>query len=153
MSTVPEGLRRAAPNDLRVVRALIMQAYGGYLRQLGVRPGPMDDDYASLIAQHRVQVVERGGALLALLVLIPQPDAMLLDNIAVAPQVQGTGLGKALIRYAEQRAMEAGFQTIRLYTHARMTRNQAIYAAAGYQQTRRIFERGLDRVYMEKRLD
>jgi ribosomal protein S18 acetylase RimI-like enzyme len=77
---------------------------------------------------------------------------MLLDNIAVSPDGQGLGLGRALLAYAEQSARDGGFSAIRLYTHEKMTRNQAIYARAGYVETRRVEERGLRRVYMEKPL-
>ena len=37
------------------------------------------------LAAGRLHVVERGGTVQELVVLIPEHDAMLLDNIAVAP--------------------------------------------------------------------
>lgn len=147
-----DGLRQATVLDRARIEDLVARSYGGYVTALGVRPGPLDDDYGALIDAGHVRVVERAGALAALLVLIPLGDALLLDNIAVAPQMQGSGLGSDLLRVAEAVARAAGFGCVRLYTHEKMVRNQAIYARAGYHETRRVTERGLARVYMEKPL-
>lgn len=147
------GLRQAVPADLAAVQALVAQAYGPYLAEIGVRPGPMDEDYAALIAEGRVQVVERGAGVVALLVLIPEADAMLLENVAVAPVARGEGLGQALLALADAQARAARYRVIRLYTHEKMVRNQAIYARWGYVETRRGVEHGLARVFMEKVLD
>ena len=147
------GLRQAVPADLAAVQALVAQAYGPYLAEIGVRPGPMDEDYAALIAEGRVQVVERGAGVVALLVLIPEADAMLLENVAVAPVARGEGLGQALLALADAQARAARYRVIRLYTHEKMVRKQAIYARWGYVETRRGVEHGLARVFMEKVLD
>ncbi len=147
-----EGLRPACAGDLATIQALVAAAYGPYVAAINVRPGPMDDDYAAAIAAGQVQVVDRGGALAGLLVLIPQADAMLLDNIATDPLLHGQGLGRALMDLAVEQARAAGYARLRLYTHERMVRNQAIYARAGFAETHRVTENGLHRVYMEKPL-
>ena len=85
-----------------------------------------------------------------MLVLIPQADAMLLDNIAVARSAQGRGHGKRLMAWAEDQARAAGLPRMRLYTHEKMAANIALYARAGYVEIARVTERGLNRVYMEK---
>ena len=113
----------------------------------------MLDDYAALIAAARVHVIERDGAVQALLVLLPEPDAMLLDNVAVAPEAQGSGLGRILLRFAEQTAVAAGYDRIKLYTNEAMTENITLYARLGYAETHRVEEKGLKRVYMVKTLD
>jgi ribosomal protein S18 acetylase RimI-like enzyme len=113
----------------------------------------MHDDYGALIDDRRVLVVEHGGSVQGILVLIPQDDAMLLDNVAVAPSSQGLGLGRRMLQYAEQAAKEAGYRAIRLYTNEAMTENIRLYSALGYSETHRIEEKGLKRVYMIKALD
>ena len=87
-----------------------------------------------------------------LLVLIPEADAMLLDNVAVHPSAQGRGLGRQMMMFAEQAARDAGYKAIRLYTNAMMTENIALYARVGYVETHRGVEKGLHRVYMTKKL-
>ncbi|UWQ95557.1 GNAT family N-acetyltransferase [Rhodobacteraceae bacterium M385] len=146
------ALRAANPDDLRQVEALVRAAYTPWIAQINATPGPLNDDYAEAIANGLVQVFEADRGVEALLVLIPQPDALLLDNVAVHPDAQGKGHGKYLMGVAEQAALAQGFDRIRLYTHERMAANIRLYQRQGYAITRRVTERGLNRVYMEKRL-
>ena len=112
----------------------------------------MLDDYAGLIHQGRAHVAERDGVVQGLLVLIPQDDAMLLDNVAVAPEAQGSGLGRLMLEFAERAAIEAGYRAITLYTNEAMTENIALYTRIGYAETHRVEEKELRRVYMRKPL-
>jgi ribosomal protein S18 acetylase RimI-like enzyme len=116
------------------------------------KPGPMLDDYAEHIRQGRVYVIDVDGVPAALLVLIPEDDAMLLDNVAVSPAARGTGLGRQLIQFAERAALAAGYKTIRLYTHVTMTENIELYRRNGFVETHRLVQKGLSRVFMSKRL-
>jgi GNAT superfamily N-acetyltransferase len=77
---------------------------------------------------------------------------MLLDNVAVERAAQGRGHGRRLMAWAEDRAREQGLPKMRLYTHEKMASNIARYTRAGYRETERVTERGLNRVYMEKPL-
>lgn len=112
----------------------------------------MLDDYGVLIDQGRVRVLVMNGTVQGVLVLIPQPDAMLLDNIAVAPATQGLGLGRRMLEFAERAAREAGYSSIRLYTNEAMTENIRLYTRIGYVETHRSEEKGFRRIYMEKSL-
>ena len=112
----------------------------------------MLDDYRALIEESRVHVVERDGAVQGVVVLIPQDDAMLLDNVAVAPAAQGSGLGRRMLEFAERTAIASGFRAIRLYTNEAMTENIGLYSRIGYSETHRTKEKGLRRVYMAKPL-
>ena len=145
-------LRPATAADLPALTAIVYAAYGPYIPRIGRKPGPMTDDYTALVAQGLVQVLEDQGRVCGLLVLIAQPDALLLDNIAIAPEAQGRGFGRLLLAAAENAARAAGLPVIRLYTNVAMTENIAIYARHGYAETGRRVENGLHRVYMEKRL-
>jgi GNAT superfamily N-acetyltransferase len=65
-------------------------------------------------------VGDRGsGCYSWLIVLLPKPDHLLLDNIAVAPARQGSGLGRWLLAFAEAEAVRRGYGEIRLYTPRR----------------------------------
>ena len=113
----------------------------------------MLDDYAALIADGAVSVVEEAGEeIAALIVLLPKPDHLLLDNIAVRPDRQGRGFGRALIEHAEHEARRRGFREIRLYTHEKMTENIALYTRIGFAETGRGHDSGYDRVFMAKAL-
>ena len=142
--------RIAVIEDRPAVEAVVNAAYGGYVSRIGQPPGPMLDDYEGLIRDGRVHVIEHGGVVQGILVLIPEADAMLLDNVAVAPAAQGLGLGRTLLVFAEQAARLAGYGCIRLYTNEAMTENIALYLRIAYRETHRGEEKGLRRVYMTK---
>lgn len=145
-------IRSAVPGDLAAIETIVQCAYSHYVERIGRKPGPMLDDYLSLILDNRVHVAARKGRVGGILVLVPEDDAMLLDNVAVAPEAQGQGLGRKLLMFAEQQAAEAGFRLIRLYTNEAMTENIDLYQRIGYRETHRAEEHGLRRVYMEKML-
>jgi GNAT superfamily N-acetyltransferase len=145
-------IRLAQAADVAAVVAIVNDAYSVYLARNGKIPGPMRDDYAALIADTRVHVLEEGGEIIGLVVLIPQAQSMLLDNVAVSPRAQGRGFGVKLIGFAEQCARAAGFKAIRLYTQDIMTENLALYARLGFVETHRAEEIGLNRIYMSKAL-
>ena len=145
-------LRLATTEDLTAVEEIVRTAYFPYVSRIGREPGPMLDDYRKLIADQRVHVVERDGVVSGILVLIPERDVMLLDNVAVAPFAQGLGLGRKMLEFAERAARDAGLRSIRLYTNEAMTENISLYSRIGYSETHRAEERGLRRIYMTKQL-
>ena len=147
------ALRPARPEDAPSVTALVRAAYARWVPRLGREPAPMTEDDPGLIAAGAVTLLEDAGRLLGVLVLIPQPDALMIENVAVAPEAQGRGLGGLLLAEADRVARETGRRRVRLYTNAAMTENIGFYARRGFVETRRATEHGLHRVYMEKPLD
>jgi ribosomal protein S18 acetylase RimI-like enzyme len=145
-----QDLRAATSNDLGAVEAIVRSAYSHYVSRIGREPGPMRDDYAQLIRDGRVHVIEHDGKVQGILVLISQQDAMLLDNVAVSPSAQGLGLGRKMLKFAEAAAVDAGYRLIGLYTNEAMTENIELYSRIGYCETHRAEENGLRRVYMTK---
>jgi ribosomal protein S18 acetylase RimI-like enzyme len=97
-------------------------------------------------------VIESDGTVEGLLVLLLEKETMLLDNVAVDPGKQGSGVGRKLLEFAEQAALKAGYRSIRLYTNEAMAENIALYSRIGYVETHRAEEKGLRRVYMTKQL-
>jgi len=113
---------------------------------------PMLADYPDSIRRHQIWVVEADGAIVAALVLIPEADTLLIENIAVDPTHQGGGLGRQLMAFAESEAERQGFASIRLYTNEKMTENIVLYGRLGYRETGREIFRGLHVVHMRKKL-
>jgi len=120
--------------------------------RMGQEPAPMLADYAALIDAGELQVLEEVGSPVALIVLRPDADAIFVENIAVDPQAQGKGHGRALLAFAEDEARRLGLTAIRLYTNAAMTENLAYYPRLGFRETDRREEDGYRRVFFEKRV-
>ena len=76
----------------------------------------------------------------------------MLENVAVAPDAQGQGIGRQLMAFADTQARARGFARIRLYTHTTMVENQAMYLHLGFREIARGLDDGYDRVQFEKTL-
>ena len=144
-------IRSADTADVPAVEQIVHDAYKHYIARMGKPPGPMLDDYAARVSEGVVWVIE-AGTIVGILVLVPKPDHLLLDNIAVNPSHQHLGFGRRLLEFAEAEALRQGYGEIRLYTLHTMTENQRLYAAIGYEETGRGAEAGYERVFMRKRL-
>jgi ribosomal protein S18 acetylase RimI-like enzyme len=144
-------IRAAAATDVPMIAGIVEQAYRHYIARIGKPPGPMLDDYALRVREGVVWVIEQASAIFGIIVLLPGSDYLLLDNIAVAPERQGLGIGRRLLAFAEAEALRRGYREIRLYTHQTMIENQRLYTAIGYEETRRGTEADYDRVFMCKR--
>jgi ribosomal protein S18 acetylase RimI-like enzyme len=148
----PYWFRSAEATDAARVAELVDAAYGHYVERIGMRPGPMTDDYAEVIRNRQVTVAERHGAIVGIVVLGVTDEGFLVDNVAVHPSHRGTGLGRALLGFAEAEARRAGFDSLYLYTHEQMTENLALYARVGYVEYDRRSQGAFSLVYLRKHL-
>jgi ribosomal protein S18 acetylase RimI-like enzyme len=146
------SLRPATPADVPRLTELVHAAYGHYVERLGEPPRPMNDDYAEIVRAYRVTVAERSGQIVGLIVLGVDDEGFFVDNVAVDPTHQGRGAGKALLEHAEVEARRAGFDSIYLYTHEKMTENVALYSRIGYVEYDRRLHGEARLVYLRKEL-
>lgn len=164
------GLRRAGLADAATITALTDAAYRPWIPIIGREPGPMGDDIAALLSAPGTEVWiadlpgrpietppgdgpgQAAGQAAGLVILMSEPDHVLLHSVAVAPVAQGTGLGRRLMRFVDARALELGQTQVRLYTHVKMARNIALYGRLGYQETERRVDEGFSRVFMAKQI-
>ena len=130
------SLRRATGDDLPAVVALQKAAYAKNRVLLGVEPLPLQVDYAGILASHEVWLAEQAGSLTGILILEPRADDLLIWSVAVAPTMQGTGLGNSLLAEAEARCRALGLARLRLYTGEPLTGNIAWYERHGYRRER-----------------
>lgn len=144
-------IRPATLRDADAISELVCAAYAPYVARIGKPPAPMLEDYRQVIENAQVHVLERDG-IQGVLVLERDGERLLLQNVAVAASVQGLGLGRQLMSFAEQQALEQGCTAIELYTNEAMSGNVLFYERLGYRQARRAVEQGYARVFMGKAL-
>jgi len=146
------SLRPAVITDAPAVAACVNNAFSHYVERIGMKPAPMEMDYEHEIREHQVFVVEDAGHAVGSLVLGITEEGFLLDVIAVNPKYWGKGVGRIMLEHAEAEARKQGFTSIYLFTHEKMTENQALYKKIGYVEYDRRLEMGRKRVYMRKQL-
>jgi N-acetylglutamate synthase-like GNAT family acetyltransferase len=145
-------MRRAGTADVSGIEGLVHSAFDGYVARIGKPPMPMLADYAAVVANARVWVIEEDGRIIGVVVNEARADHLLLDTVAVAPDIQGRGVGARLLARAEDDARELGLPEVRLYTHRLMTENQTFYPRHGYAETARGTQDGYDRVFYVKQV-
>src|SRR5437879_12827060 len=137
-----DRIRAATAADVPAIAEIVDQAYRHYIARIGKPPGPMLDDYAARVSEGAVWVLEEGAVIAAIIVLLPAPNYLLLDNIAVSPTRQGLGLGRRLLAFPEAEALRRGYREIRLYKPATLVENQRLYVIIGYEETGLCSEAG-----------
>ncbi|MEQ4715049.1 GNAT family N-acetyltransferase [Nonomuraea sp. B19D2] len=143
-------MRLAGAADKAAVERLVYDAYSPWIEVVGMRPLPMEADYAALIDAGLVHVTDE---LDGLIVLVPEDGVLLVENVAVRPGRQGKGLGRALMAYAEEEARRLGLPALRLYTNVKMAANIALYESLGYIETGRQGIEGRSAVMLRKQLN
>jgi ribosomal protein S18 acetylase RimI-like enzyme len=147
------SLRKAGPADAAAIAALTEAAYSGYIPLIGRKPQPMLADYANMAVDNTIFLLNVGEKLAGVLVLVHEPETLLLYSVAIHPDYQGRGFGRELLVLAEQQAIAAGYSSIRLYTNEHFTYNIKLYQWLGYQETGREPLLGSNLVHMRKQLN
>lgn len=150
-------IRPAAEDDLSAIQDCANRAYSPYIARIGRKPAPMTADFGHKLSSKSLFVAvfkadEREEALAGFICFYPQEDHMHLENVAVDPNAQGRGIGRALIKHCEDDARRLGLKTIALYTNEAMTENMTLYPRLGYTETHRARQDGFNRVFFRKAL-
>lgn len=125
-------IRLAQLEDVDGIVSCIDQAYAQYVDKISDLPA-VSRGCAEDIEDNHVWVIVEAHEIVACLSLIAQETTMKLANIAVLPQHNGKGLGRALISLAEREAKRQGYSEMRLNTHVQMPDNVRFYGRLGWQ--------------------
>lgn len=155
-------VRRFVPNNMKIeiatvddhdkLEALFHATYLKFVSRTGREPAPMTIDYRPRIKQELVYVIRKDAVIIGAIVFENRENYLYLGNLAVSPEHQGIGVGRQLLKFAEEEALHRGYFEIRLYTNEKMWENIAIYLKYGYKETGRKEENGFKRVYFTKTL-
>jgi GNAT superfamily N-acetyltransferase len=145
-------IRRAGQGDAAAIRELTRSAYAKWIPLIGREPVPMAADYDRAVREHMIDLLYVSGGLVALIETVNKTDHLLIENVAVAPPVQGRGYGRFLLDHAERLAASLGLAELRLYTNQRFVTNIELYRRLGYAIDREEPSKGGFIVHMSKRL-
>ncbi|MBX3453333.1 GNAT family N-acetyltransferase [Ferrovibrio sp.] len=105
-------LRPADKADIARIRQIAEATYGPYRKDLPKPPSALTDDYALLIADDAVFVVEGRDGVAGFAVLLGLHHALMVHSLAVDPDMQRQGVGKMLIAFATGHAASLGLQAL-----------------------------------------
>ena len=145
-------IRSARLTDAAAAAACVNAAFSPYIERIGKPPAPMLLDFPEIIAAGKVWVAEVAGQVAGVLVQYETEAGFYIDTVAALPELQGTGIGRALLLFAESEAARRGYRSLYLCTNLKMTENQALYPKIGYVEYERKLDQGYDRIFNRKQL-
>jgi ribosomal protein S18 acetylase RimI-like enzyme len=152
VSAMQLTLQKANQFDVPDIIRLTDAAYEKYISRIGRKPQPTTADYAAMLETHDIWLMRQDHEIIGLLVLQKEDETLFIYSIAVSVDQQGKRIGKQLLMWTEQHALEIGCQRVRLYTNEKMTENIAIYTHLGYTETQREKINDFYVVHMAKEL-
>ncbi len=145
-------IRSAVAGEAEAVAECVRLAFFPYIERIGKPPAPMLADFPEIIRDGKVWVAMIGEKVGGVLVQYETEGGFYVDTVAVNPSLQGTGIGRALLVFAEGQALQSGFHSIYLCTNVKMTENQVFYPKIGYVEYERKFDQGYERIFYRKQL-
>lgn len=140
-------IRDASIEDAAGLNVCMNSAYSKYLDRLSKEQlPPMNINYKDEIELFPVWVAENDGEIVGGLILVFEEDYGAIANVAVRPDFQGYGLGKALLEFAQLIFEDKGYKEMRLATHVLLSENISYYSYLGWEE----IDRDENRVYMKK---
>ena len=113
----------------------------------------MRADYHRAVAEHTIDLLMDGSELAGIVETILRPDPLWIENVAVAPERQGSGHGRLLMPHVAKRALEAKRFEIRRQTNQAFVADPALYAKLAYAVDHAEPFRGGEIVHMGKRIE
>ena len=151
----PMELRPAEPHEAAAIAGIVRAAYARWVPAIGREPLPMRVDYEKALLEHRFDVIvdgRRGDRIVGVIETMQRDDHLWIENVAVAPDAQGRGIGRRLLDHVERIALAADCFEARLLTNAAFEANVALYRRLGYVVDREEpYLNGIT-VYMSKKL-
>ncbi|HKA79243.1 MAG TPA: GNAT family N-acetyltransferase [Xanthobacteraceae bacterium] len=134
-------IRPAAATDLRGVLDLYAQPELDAGNVLPVETARQLHERFADYPDYTLYVAERGDEIVgtfALLVMhnlghLGAPSAI-VEDVAVAPSMQGKGIGKAMMQFAVERAHEKGCYKLMLSSNAKRENAHAFYESLGFER-------------------
>ncbi len=126
--------------------------------QLGFENGPWDDDMHHIPAVYlepggEFIVGDVDGRIVAVAAYRREPDGRAsVHRVAVHPDMQRRGVGRALMAALEDRARRAGVTSLYLDTSIGQVAAQKLYTSCGYAEVSHIVQSGVECVLYEKNL-
>ena len=146
-------IRPAEAREAESIRAIVRAAYAKWVPLIGREPMPMRADYEQALTKHRFDLAVEGAEIRGLIETLEHDDHIWIENVAVAPEVQGQGIGQLLFAHIERRAVEAGLPQLRLLTNGAFEANLTLYGRLGFVTDRVEEFMGGTAVYMSKTLE
>ena len=121
--------------DWEPVRALILEAFAYMEGRIDPPSSALRlsaESMAADAAKGALLLAEVDGALAGCAFVRPKGDALYIGKLAVRPDLQGRGIGKALVAAAREEARRGGLAALELQTRIELNENHVAFARMGF---------------------
>jgi ribosomal protein S18 acetylase RimI-like enzyme/glutaredoxin len=142
-------IQAARADSALEVHRLTQLAFGGYgwLTPPSGALAETEDDVRRDLQLRGGALARMAGAAVGALRLRFEPKALWVRRVAVDPAHQGHGVGRELMRWAEQQAAEQGLAEVRLGVREQLPGNRAFYEKLGYRVIQEHLRPGTNQVH------
>ncbi|MBZ9658795.1 GNAT family N-acetyltransferase [Mesorhizobium sp. ESP-6-4] len=144
--------RPAERADAATIRDIVRAAYSRWVPLIGREPMPMLADYDRAVAEHPFELAVESDRIVGMIETMLEEDHLWIENVCVAPDAQGRGIGRLLLERAEHKARAASRFELRLLTNGAFAANVSLYKKHGYTIDREEPFMNGTTVYMSKKL-
>ena len=134
MSTAVAVSRCAGAAQFAAILALVHEAFGRLTPPSGALNETLDD-VAARFKAGPVLIAEADGAFVGSLYCAPKGGGLYLTRMAVRPDRQKQGIGRALLMAAEAEARALGAQKLTLRVRVNLPENRSYFERAGFRVT------------------
>jgi GNAT superfamily N-acetyltransferase len=111
------------------------------------------DELRAELAVNLGQVALKGSRLVGAVRARRESDLLLIGRLAIAPDLQGLGIGSRLLAAVEDRGRRAGCREAELFTGSLSEANLRLYESLGYREAQRVDgDDGIQQVFLRKPL-
>ena len=149
-------LREATTADIPTLLALVHTAFAEYQGQLDPPSGAHNETAETLseaLHSGSAGVACLDSEIVGCVFYSPKDQYLYIGRLSVLPASRRFGVGKGLMRYAEQRARDLGFRRVQIGVRIALPHLHAYYESLGYTRVRDEAHRGYARptyIVMEK---
>jgi GNAT superfamily N-acetyltransferase len=121
--------------DWATVRALVLEAFAYMQGRIDPPSSALRMTVSSMAADAMagaLLLAESDGALAGCVFARPRRDALYIAKLAVRPDLQGRGIGRALIAATRDEARARGLAAVELETRVELIENHAAFARLGF---------------------
>lgn len=153
--SAPISVRRVTPDDAGEILTVQRAAFVSEALIYGsVDMPPLTqtlDQLRAELAENDGWVAHAGTRLVGALRAVQDGDLLLIGRIAIAPDMQGEGIGRALLDAVESASTA---REAELFTGSLSEANIRLYERCGYVESQRVpQDDGTEQVYLRKRLE
>ncbi len=131
-------LRAATTEDAGEIAGLIRAAFIGRAATTDPKPSAMHESETSVVATLAAgggAVAQRGSRMVAAVLWQPRDGGLYFGRLAVADDMRGQGIARALVGAVEAEARRRGLPRLLLSTRLVWTDNRRLFAGLGFVET------------------